>query len=125
MIRSATDTDRAAVAEASLDAPAAVDQNATAKDGILEDASKGNVFMEEVLSGVQKAFHAAFDLDPQSISLDTQPSDVPAWDSMGHVSLASSLEREFNISFDVDELMAMENVREIVRIVASKVAPSA
>jgi acyl carrier protein len=40
---------------------------------------------------------------------------------MGHVTLASSLEQEFNLSFDVDELMEMENVRAIVRIVQSKV----
>ena len=78
--------------------------------------------MQDMLTKVQKAFHSAFDVDPQSISLDTQPDDVKGWDSMGHVTLASSLEREFNISFDVDDLMAMENVREIVRIVNSKVA---
>jgi acyl carrier protein len=81
--------------------------------------------MQDVLARVQKAFHLAFDVAPDSISLDTQPSDVQAWDSMGHVTLASSLEREFNISFDVDDLMAMENVREIIRIVASKLGPAA
>jgi acyl carrier protein len=80
--------------------------------------------MQDLLAKVQKAFNGAFDVDPQSISLDTQPDDVKGWDSMGHVTLASSLEREFNISFDVDDLMAMENVREIVRIVQSKVTPA-
>jgi hypothetical protein len=40
--------------------------------------------------------------------------------SMGHVTLASNLEREFGLSFDVDELMQMENVREICRVVQSK-----
>ncbi|MGA7823554.1 MAG: acyl carrier protein [Steroidobacteraceae bacterium] len=81
--------------------------------------------MDDLLARVQKAFHGAFDVEPQSISVDTQPDDVPGWDSMGHVTLASSLEREFAISFDVDELMAMENVREIIRIVKGKIAPAA
>lgn len=81
--------------------------------------------MEDLLARIQKAFHGAFDVDPQSISVDTQPDDVRGWDSMGHVTLASSLEREFAISFDVDELMAMENVREIIRIVKAKIAPAA
>jgi acyl carrier protein len=81
--------------------------------------------MHDLLAKVQKAFHDAFDVDPQSISLDTQPDAVPGWDSMGHVTLASSLEREFDISFDVDDLMAMENVREIVRIVQSKTKSAA
>lgn len=81
--------------------------------------------MQDLLARVQRAFHVAFDVDPQSISLETQPDDVPGWDSMGHVTLASSLEREFETSFDVDDLMAMENVREIVRIVTSKSSPQA
>jgi acyl carrier protein len=39
---------------------------------------------------------------------------------VGHLDLASRLERVFGISFDVDDLMEMENVREIVRIVDAK-----
>jgi acyl carrier protein len=78
--------------------------------------------MNSVLPRIQKAFNAAFDVDPKLITVETAPGDIPAWDSMGHVTLASSLEREFSLSFDVDELMEMENVREIVRIVSTKLA---
>jgi acyl carrier protein len=76
--------------------------------------------MEELLAKVQAAFKSAFDIDPQTITLDTSPDDVSAWDSMGHVTLASSLERTFGFSLDVDDLMEMENVREICRVVQSK-----
>jgi acyl carrier protein len=76
--------------------------------------------MQEVLTRVQQAFGAAFEVDPASVTINTAPGDIRAWDSMGHVTLASSLEREFNVTFDVDELMEMENVRAIVRIVQSK-----
>jgi acyl carrier protein len=80
--------------------------------------------MQTVLAKVQNAFNAAFEVDPASVTLSTGPGDIRAWDSMGHVTLASSLEREFNLTFDVDELMAMENVREIVRIVEARLANS-
>jgi acyl carrier protein len=76
--------------------------------------------MENVLPRVQRAFSSAFEVEPNSITINTVPGDVNAWDSMGHVTLASSLEQEFNVNFDVDELMEMENVREIVRVVQSK-----
>jgi acyl carrier protein len=76
--------------------------------------------MEELLTKVQTAFQSAFAIDPRTITVDTSPDDVPAWDSMGHVTLASSLERTFGLSFDVDDLMEMENVREICRVVQSK-----
>ena len=75
---------------------------------------------DELLSKVRSAFKSAFDVDPQTININTVPSDVSSWDSMGHVTLASSLEQAFGLTFDVDDLMAMENVKEICRIVQSK-----
>ncbi|MFZ0505416.1 MAG: acyl carrier protein [Chthoniobacterales bacterium] len=76
--------------------------------------------MENLLIKVQGAFKTAFDVEPQSITIDTKPSDVPAWDSMGHIALISSLEQAFGLSFDVDEVMEMEDVRQIVRIIEDR-----
>jgi len=78
--------------------------------------------MQDVLARVQRAFSSAFELEPGSVTINTVPGDIRAWDSMGHVALASSLEQEFGVTFDVDELMEMENVRAIVRIVQAKLA---
>jgi acyl carrier protein len=79
--------------------------------------------MQNTLDKVREAFKAAFNVDQQSITIDTLPKDVPAWDSMGHVALASSLEQIFGLTFDVDEVMEMENVRQIVRIIDAKGPP--
>jgi acyl carrier protein len=76
--------------------------------------------MENLLTKVQGAFKSAFDVQPQSITIDTKPSDIPAWDSMGHIALVSSLEQAFGLSFDVDEVMEMEDVRQIVRIIEDR-----
>jgi acyl carrier protein len=76
--------------------------------------------MSDLFSSIQQAFQKAFDIDPQSVSMQTVPDDIPGWDSVGHLTLASTLESTLKMSFDVDELMEMENVREIVRIVESK-----
>jgi len=76
--------------------------------------------MEYLLPKVQKAFESAFGIDPETVTIDSTPSDIPAWDSMGHVQLASSLEHAFGLSFDVEDLMAMEDVRQIVKVVQFK-----
>jgi len=76
--------------------------------------------MQDVLAKVQGAFHDAFDIDPQSVSVETSPDDIPDWDSTGHLSLISNLERTFGISLGLDDIMDMENVRDIVRIIQSK-----
>jgi acyl carrier protein len=84
---------------------------------ILNEKANG---MENVLSRVQEVFQEAFGIKAELIFLETTPSDVPGWDSVGHLDLASRLERVLGVSFDVDDLMEMESVRDIVRIVNSK-----
>jgi acyl carrier protein len=80
--------------------------------------------MEDILIKIQQAFHEAFDTDPRLISIETIPDDVPGWDSVGQLTLAASLESIFGVNLDVDELMEMENVREIVRVLQSKIKGS-
>lgn len=76
--------------------------------------------MEDLLPKIRAAFQSSLDVNPQTITINTVPSDIPAWDSMGHVTLVTSLEEVFGLTFDVDELMAMENVKEICRVVEAK-----
>jgi acyl carrier protein len=78
--------------------------------------------MDNLMPKIQAAFKAAFSIDPASISIETTPQDVPAWDSMGHVALVSSLEGVLGVSFDIDEVMEMEDVRQIARIAGAKLA---
>jgi acyl carrier protein len=78
-----------------------------------------------ILTKVREAFKTTFEIDPQLVSMETAASDIPGWDSVGHLSLASNLEQAFEISLDVDELMEMENVREIVRIITAKLSKKA
>jgi acyl carrier protein len=78
--------------------------------------------MESMMPKIQEAFRLTFNVEPESITIETTPPDVAGWDSMGHVALASALETIFSVSFDVDELMEMENVRQIVKIIGMKLA---
>jgi len=75
-----------------------------------------------ILAKVQGAFKTSFDVDPQSVTMQTKADDVSGWDSVGHLSLAATLEEAFGISLDVDDLMEMESVNEIVRIVGNKLS---
>ena len=57
---------------------------------------------------------------PELVTEDAAPEQIPGWDSLGHAELVGALEAEFGLSFDVDEIMDMENVAAIVRIVSEK-----
>ena len=77
--------------------------------------------MDNTLNKVRSAFKEAFDIDPGLVTLETSASDIPGWDSVGHLSLVSNLESIFDINLDVEELMQMESVRDIVRILEARV----
>jgi acyl carrier protein len=82
--------------------------------------SKGNKFVSNVLAGIQEAFHHAFGVDGQVVSLETKPEDIKGWDSLGHVNLTSCLEKVFDISLDIDDMMEMENVRQVAKVIERK-----
>jgi acyl carrier protein len=76
--------------------------------------------MPEIMQKVQSAFQEAFSVDPSLITMEATPNQIPGWDSLGHASLAATLEQVFNVSLDIDDLMAMEDVRSVVEVLQRK-----
>ena len=75
-----------------------------------------------ILTKVREAFKATFDIDPQLVTMETTADDIPAGILWGICLSPANLEEVFGISLDVDDLMEMENVREIVRIITTKLS---
>lgn len=48
------------------------------------------------------------------------PKDVPDWDSMNYLMFIAELEKEFNISFSMDEVMNADSLGAIKTILKSK-----
>ena len=46
--------------------------------------------------------------------------DVDAWDSLKHIELIVSLEQTFDLQFTFDDIVAMQSVRDINRILAER-----
>lgn len=80
--------------------------------------------MSELLPTIQAAFHEALGADASTVSIESTPDDIPGWDSLGHVALASELEKQFNVTFSIDELMSMESVQAIVTTIEGRLADS-
>jgi len=76
---------------------------------------------DKILQRIQEVFYRVFETDPAIVTIDAGPEQIPKWDSLGHVAMASEVEKEFNISLDIDDMMVMENINAIVQLVASKI----
>lgn len=66
------------------------------------------------LARLQTVFDYAFSDCPQ-IDINTSQADVTPWDSMGHLVLILELEKEFGVSFEVDQIERMTSVQEILK----------
>lgn len=75
---------------------------------------------DDLLSRVRAIFGEVFDVGPFSILLQTKATDIPEWDSVGHLSLCGALEEAFELRFTVNEMANMTGVHAIVSIIEAK-----
>lgn len=60
------------------------------------------------------------DVDKSEVTENSTVGDFPAWDSVGHLSILTNVEEAFDISFEPEEMMEMEDVKDIVNAVNAK-----
>ena len=48
------------------------------------------------------------------------PEDVPNWDSMNYLLFIAELEKEYNITFTMDEVLSADSLGAVKKIVQSK-----
>jgi len=63
---------------------------------------------------------ATFDLTDEEYSEILTKDDIANWDSLKHMVLVTSLEREFNIILDVQEIVNMQSFPDIIQILKEK-----
>ena len=73
------------------------------------------------LERLAKVFNEIFAVPKETVTEQTVPDDVPKWDSLGHMTMVAALEIEFDLTFEVDEIMEMATVISILDILNKKV----
>lgn len=76
---------------------------------------------EQILRKVNEIFIDAFDKEDLKIDFETTAADVEGWDSLMQMNLIEMIEDEFDIRFDMDEVVGMENVGAMIDIILSKI----
>ncbi len=62
------------------------------------------------------------EVDKNAVTEKSMVGDFPAWDSMGHLNILSQVEEAFDINFEPEEMMEIEDVKDIINMVQSKLA---
>ena len=71
---------------------------------------------------VKEIIADAIDVQVSAIEEDTAIGDFPSWDSMGQIIIISSLEKEFDISFDPEVIMDLEDVGDMIEAIEEHIA---
>lgn len=58
--------------------------------------------------------------EPSNITEQSTIGDFASWDSMGHLTILSNVEEAFDINFDPEEMMDIEDVADIIKAVNDK-----
>jgi acyl carrier protein len=67
-----------------------------------------------------KIIAEALEVEENLITEDTSIGDIPEWNSLGHVMIISSLEKEFTISFEPEMIMDIEDVSDIIAAIEDR-----
>jgi acyl carrier protein len=55
-----------------------------------------------------------------TITENSTIGDFPAWDSMGHLTIIATIEETFDINFEPEEMMEIEDVKDMINAVNGK-----
>lgn len=75
---------------------------------------------DTVKSRLTAVFRDVFDDDDIELTDNTTADDIEAWDSLEHITLISTVEKEFKMRFTMKEVSGMKNVGEMMNIIAER-----
>ncbi|MBO4867207.1 MAG: acyl carrier protein [Ruminococcus sp.] len=75
---------------------------------------------KELRKRLTEVFRDVFDDDSIVITADTTADDIEDWDSIEHITLIGAVEDEFRMKFKMGEVSGMNNVGEMMKIIAAR-----
>lgn len=77
---------------------------------------------EEITARLTAVFRDVFDDDGLAVFPEMTAKDVDEWDSLMHITLVLAVEKEFGVKLNAAEVGRLENVGQMVDLLARKVA---
>lgn len=78
----------------------------------------------EVMTRLTGVFRSVFGNERLNLSRATTAQDVDGWDSLMHINLIVAIEREFRVRFTTREITGLQNVGELMDVMARKTGVS-
>ena len=74
----------------------------------------------EIKEKVFEIIANVLNVNVNEITLESTVGDFPSWDSLGQLNILQSVQDEFDVEFEPEEMMDIEDVNDIIKAVESK-----
>lgn len=74
----------------------------------------------EIKEKVFEIIANVLNVNVEEINLESTVGDFPSWDSLGQLNILQSVQDEFEVEFEPEEMMDIEDVNDIIKAVESK-----
>lgn len=74
-----------------------------------------------IFEKLTEVFRDVFDDGSITLSDETTAADIEDWDSLTHITLLATVEEEFGMKFSMKAVQGMQNVGEMVDLIAAAV----
>ncbi len=61
-----------------------------------------------------------FDIDSSNINKEMTPDEIESWDSLAQLLLINSIEEEFNIVLEIEEVFSIMKIGDIYDVISKK-----
>jgi acyl carrier protein len=75
---------------------------------------------DDITAKVAELMEDVFDLDELTYDDALTAADIEEWDSLSNIRFVVGIEKEFGIRFSNSEIAALENVGQMVDLIAAK-----
>ncbi len=65
---------------------------------------------------IRRLVARVFRIAPEDVRATSSPATIPAWDSMAHLELVMALESEFGAQLGPEEILEVEDVASVQRL---------
>jgi acyl carrier protein len=76
----------------------------------------------DVMNKLATIMQELFENSSLVVTEETSGDDVDEWDSLTHISLIDSIEKQFKVKFGLGELMKLKNVGQMADLIIKKTA---
>lgn len=75
---------------------------------------------EEIMRRLNQVFQDVFDDETLQIHEETTADDIEEWDSLMHITLVLSVEKEFGVELNAAEVGKLSNVGAMIDLLVSR-----